>query len=601
MTPDSAALFHLSARFSCDEQAAGSPDDSILTDGHLRIEARNLHPAVQCITRGGKTLVIWGNPIVDGKISTSQVADLLDEHRELKNFGRALNGSFLIFIYDPARKTLSVVNDRFASLALYYCHEPQGEVRLSTSFKFLLDQLLHAGMANVASEAAFEFLFFRRLFGEHTYERSIRYLDSASILTIAVQDREVRVEKYWQPSFEISSRSSRQLAEDLAEALEASMAAHMSDERRFGLMLSGGLDSRALLAAAPRPPACFTSGRSRNNEFEVAAELAAACGAEHIFLQRPDDMLNGIVDDAVWLAGMQTYPEFQFSTFRNTVTPKADSIFLGLALDVFFAGLYLPKKPLRIAGRDTLMYQLQPLGDDITTAFMSGVSYRLKTSDPWDVVKSGHRSRLTDALRSSVGAILDRAKALGADRYGQWEYMHLHNFSRHYSFPMAASIRGWADCRIPALENRLFDLAFAISAKDKANWSVLTRAISMCNPAMMRIRNANTNISAQRSLAAQTALHWTRAAMNRVLGAGFRTLPPWWERSWPPARHAFGHNPNIRELAAGLPDSPALHQFDFLNFDRLREMVGEQLAGSHDHSILLNLLITLDRCLTPRT
>ncbi|MBS4048019.1 MAG: hypothetical protein KG075_16865 [Alphaproteobacteria bacterium] len=600
MTPASVALFHLSARFSFDARAAGRSTGFLVDDAHLRVEALNLHPAASCTHVDDKTFVIWGNPIVDGKVSYKAVIERFARHREIDSFARDLNGSFLILIYDRTAKTLSIINDRFASLAIYYRRDSHG-LSISTSFKSLLDEVLRNGDAAIAPEVAFEFLYFRRLFGTHTYDRNIQYLDSASILTVAAQDSTLRIEKYWLPSFDQNHPSTASAARELAEALQASMTAHMSDDRQFGLMLSGGLDSRALLAAAPRAPVCFTSGLTRNNEFNVAAELAAVCKAEHIFMQRPEDMLNTVVDDSVWLAGMQIYPEFQFAPFRDTVTPKANTIFLGLALDVFFAGLYQPKKPLRLAGRDTLMYRLQPLGGDLTGAFMNGVSYRLKTSNPWDIVKAGHRPRLTDAIRASVATILDRAKDLGADRYDQWEYMHLHNFSRHYSFPMAASIRGWADCRIPALENRLFDLAFAISPRDKANWAVLMRGIELCNPATMRIRNANTNISARRSLATQTAINWSRGALNRVMRGHFRALPPWWERSWPPAHHAFEHNPRIRELAAGLPDSPALHRLDFLDTDRIRSLVAEQLDGRRDHSILINLLITLDRCLTPRT
>lgn len=600
MTPASAALFHLSVRFSSEERVAGQDTGLLVDDVHLQVEAHNLHPTAHCANVGDKTLVIWGNPIVDDKVSSQAVVDLFGRHRKLDSFARDLNGSFLVFVYDRTAKTLSVINDRFASLAVYYRRDMRG-LSLSTSFKSLLDDLLRRDETDISAAAVFEFLYFRRLFGTHTYERSIQYLDSASVLTISAQDNALRVEKYWLPSFDQRHLTTASAARELAEALQASMSAHMSDDRQFGLMLSGGLDSRALLAAAPRPPICFTSGLTRNNEFNVAAELAATCGAEHIFMQRPDDMLNTVVDDSVWLAGMQIYPEFQFAPFRDTVAPRANTIFLGLALDVFFAGLYQPKKPLRLGGRDTLMYQLQPLGEDLAGAFMNGVSYRLKTSNPWDIVKAEHKPRLTEALRTSVTTILDRAKDLGADRYGQWEYMHLHNFSRHYSFPMAASIRGWADCRIPALENRLFDLAFAVSPRDKANWAVLMRGIELCNPATMRIRNANTNISARRSLATQTTIHWSRAALNRVLRGRFRTLPPWWERSWPPARHAFEHNPRIRDLAAGLADSPALHRLRFLDTDRIRSLVAQQLDGSRDHSILINLLITLDRCLTPRT
>ncbi|WP_341894441.1 asparagine synthase-related protein [Ferrovibrio terrae] len=590
--------FQLSVRFRPDAPAAAETGNDLFNDGRLNIRAENLHPEARLYRRRGKVLVIWGNPIAEGRIDDAAILRSFDSVQDQFGFALGLNGSFLIQIYDPETATLSVINDRFGSLAFYF-RQDGDTLQLSTSFKAVLDPLLRNGKARIDPAAVFEFLHFRRLFGTHTYDSNTQYLDSASILTFTRGMSAPRVQKYWMPSFAPSALDRKTLAGDLADALRDAMAMHMSDGRRYGLMLSGGLDSRALLAAAPVMPTCFTTCLTRNNEFEVAAELAAAAGAEHVFVQRPHDMLNDLVEDSVWLSGMQIYPEFQFAPYSSAVLPKADSIFLGLALDVFFAGLYQPKKPLRIAGRETLMYQLQPIGHDPAGQFTRGVSYRLKTSDPWSVIRKNARPDLEARMHDSVNSIMARARAAGADAYGQWEYMHLHNFSRHYSFPMAASIRGWADCRIPALENRLFDMAFAVSPQDKANWAILMQAIDLCNPAMMSIRNANTNITARRSLGMQTAIHWARAAANRALGPRFRAMPPWWERSWPPARASLEHNPHIRDLVAALPESPALEMLDIFDSGKIRDSIADHAAGRHDHSVLLNLLVTIDRCLTP--
>lgn len=590
--------FQLSARFTPDAPVTEGAGADLFNDGRLSVRGVNLHPPARLYRSGGRTLVIWGNPIAEGRISDAAVLRSFATESSLAEFAHGLNGSFLILVYDPQTATLCVLNDRFASLALYYRRDGN-TLQMSTSFKALLDPLLRNGKARIDPAVVFEFLHFRRLFGTHTYETGTQYLDSASILTFAPGMTTPRVEKYWMPSFAVSPRSAIESASLLADALRDAMAMHMSDGQRYGLMLSGGLDSRALLAAAPSPPTCFTTCLSRNNEFDVAGELAAAAGAEHVFVQRPQDMLNDLVEDSVWLAGMQIYPEFQFAPYRDAVLPKADIIFLGLALDVFFAGLYQPKKPLRLCGRDTLMYQLQPINGDLATQFMRGVSYRLKTSDPWSVIHQKARPYLEDRLHESVEGVMARARNAGADAYGQWEYMHLHNFSRHYSFPMAASIRGWADCRIPALENRLFDLSFALAPQDKANWAVLMQAIDACNPAMMTIRNANTNLTARYGLGLQTAIHWMRAAANRAFGPHFRSMPPWWERSWPPARASLEHNSHVRDLVAALPDSPALSALEIFDSGRISDFIAAHQANQHDHSVLLNLLVTIDRCLTP--
>jgi asparagine synthase (glutamine-hydrolysing) len=591
--------FELSCRFSgVGDIEAKQTGGNGFADSHLLLEGENLHPPLRLLDEGGRVLGIWGSPIIDGKINDGRVLRALDEARDMGEFARLLDGSFLLFVYDRAQQSLTIINDRFASLAFFYQISGAG-LQGSTSCKRLYDTALAAGNAQPDAEAVFQFLTMRRLFGDRTFMRGLRFLDAASILSISKTTPEGHIETYWRPDFTKLEQPVRQLADTLAEALQESMAAHESDGLRYGLMLSGGLDSRALLAASPSPPLCFTTGLSHNNEAEVAAEVAARAGAEHLFIPRPECFLNELADDSVFLAGMQIYPEAQFANYDEQVAPRADAVFLGLGLDIFFAGLYLPKSPVSLLGRKTLFHRLTPPPDDVTEAFINGVSYRLKTSDPYSVVKQTELARLRNSLRDRIGEITEQARGLGGDPTDRWEYLHLHNLSRHYSFPMAASIRSYADCRIPALTNRLFDLTFAVPAAAKTNGAVLRQAITRLNPALMEIRNANTNVTAKHSLPAQTAIHWARAAANRLAGAGFRTSPPWWERSWPQARQSIDANPNIAEMARQLPKSERLEALGIFEMTKIATTVAEHFDGQHDHAVLLNALITIDRFFAP--
>ncbi len=371
---------------------------------------------------------------------------------------------------------------------------------------------------------------------------------------------------------------------------------HMSDQAKTGLMLSGGLDSRAILAAASRPPACYTTCLTKNNEHAVAAEVAGAVGAAHDFVERPVQLYNDVLRDAVFLTGgMQVYNECQFLTYGASI--DAQVVFLGLGLDVFFGGLYLPKSPVRWLNRPALHFRLKPLGADLASDFMTGVSYRLKTSDPLLVVKQLQHTRLLESLRDSVETVIDHGRTLGAEGYDLWEYLHLHNFSRHYSFPMAASVRSFADCRCPALENRLFDLAFRLEAADKVNGEVYRRALNILNPSVMAVRNANTNLPARHSLRMQSLIKAGRFVGNRLLGTKFRPSPPHWERSWPRPADAISRNPNIEAAVQALPRSERLADLGFIDLDKVAEVVAAHDRGEHDHAVLLNLLVTIDQFL----
>ena len=570
---------------------------AFFADRHLRLTAENLHPPLRLHRRGDRVVILAGNPIAEGKRDDDAVMRAYDRAAGTLGFLRALDGSFLVLIYDAAIGSLVIGNDRFASLAFFYAWDGN-RLTGALSFKQLYDARRATGQVAPDPEALFEFLYFRRLFGERSYDRKIAYLPSAACLRLTPDSQAAEPEKFWQPDYAAKHSGGRRLVEDLAEALHWATEATTSDAQRFGVLLSGGLDSRAILAAMPQPVPCITTALRRNNEVAVAAEVAAAAGAPHHFLPRPPDLYDRTLDDAVFLTGgMQIYSEAHFLGYGAAVSPLADTLLIGLGFDIFFGGLYLPKEPSRLLGRPALHHRLKPLSKDLAGDFIAGVKYRLKSSDPFALVKAAARRRLQEHLRGAVEEILERGRALGARGYDLWEYMHLHNLSRHYSFPMMSSIRTFADCRAPALDNRLFDLAIAMTAGQKLDGTAYQDAISRLDPALMAVRNANTNVTAAYSLRRQTAVKAVKMAGNRIFGTAYPLSPGWQERSWPSPKAALEANPKVLARIKALAGSDSLADLDWLDMDALARLIEAHETGRHDHAICLNVLLTIERLL----
>ena len=504
-------------------------------------------------------------------------------------------------LYAPTTGELVIANDRFASLALYH-GKAGGRFLAASTSSVICEARAEAGESACDPTAVFEFLALRRLLGEKTFDPGVRYLRSAALLRLRPGAAEPEIETYWQPDYAVSPPRGAALVDSLAERLRRAVAMHCSDERSFGLLLSGGLDSRALLAAADRPLPCVTTALTRNNETAVAAEVAEAAGSAHHFLERPADLYDGRLEQAVFLTGgMQVYCECQFLGYGRRLAPLADCWLIGLGLDIFFGGLYLPKEPVRLLGRPALHHRLLPLGKDLAGDYISGVKYRLRTSDPLTIIKVERRKELSGSLRASVEAILERGRALGATGLDLWEYMHLHNLSRHYSFPMMASIRGYAECRAPALENDLFDLAIAMTAEQKLDGTPYQQAIVKLGPDLMRVRNANTNLPAGLSLRRQTAAKAFAMLRNRLFGTPYPQSPGWQERSWPSPKASLEAHPGLMASVRALPRSEQLAALDLFDMAALGQVLEEHESGRHDHAVLLNLLLTIDRALTIKT
>ena len=370
-------------------------------------------------------------------------------------------------------------------------------------------------------------------------------------------------------------------------------------KRRYALFLSGGLDSRALLAAAEGPLASVTTCLKPNNEVAVAREVATCARSSFTYVSRPPRPYDEHLKEAVLMTGgQQIFTESQFLSYGSFLAGHADCYFIGLGLDVFFGGLYLPKAPVRWLGREVLHSKLLPLSDDLVEDYLNKVKYRLSTTNPWRFVKADHRRDLSAKLRSSVLEILSRGRELGARDYDLWEYMHVHNFSRHYSFPMIQSVRTWAECRAPALSNNLFDISFRLDATEKVNSEAYLLALNKLSPTLMEIRNANTNIRAGMSYKGQSFTRARRLFSNRLFRTKFLLGPTHDQRSWPRPWEVLAASNVLKEAVSKLPKSDVLSTLTFLDLQAISNTVDEHQQGSHDHAIALFMLLTLESALS---
>jgi len=283
------ALFHLSATF-----------DACRTEPRASLEAYGLHDYDAVEDERG-AVARWGTPILGDRILRAGDLLVLIAEEGLESLAPRLDGSFLIVRHDRIGRRMEVVNDRFASLPLFYVHA-HGRFACSSSFKRLFDQRGAVSSPTLDPWAVLEFLWFRRLFGERTYDSAIRFLPYASILALDGSGR-VHLRRYWHPSADKLDADPETVSERIAAAIHDSVRALMSDGRRYGLMLSGGLDARAILAAAPLAPVCVTTSPRANNEVAVARQLASIRSAEHHYIPRPADLLDDKVDVSVAIGG----------------------------------------------------------------------------------------------------------------------------------------------------------------------------------------------------------------------------------------------------------------------------------------------------------
>ncbi len=505
----------------------------------------------------------------------------------------SINGSFALI--DIKEDEVTIVSDRFGSIPVFYARLASGEVVISTGYQSLIGLLTPEETGTINEEAIYEFLYMRRLFGTKTYHSNVECLASATCMQVSTKSKKIRMKTYWKPKSEQLSNV-RECSQLLEESLEKAVNRKLADdEKKHGLMLSGGLDSRVLLAIGRDRYTSFTNTPKINNEYYIAAELAKLAGSRHFHILRPTNYFSRIFERAITCSNAMTvFYECQFLDYIEELAQHVDTVHLGIGLDILFCGHYMAKYHPTIAGRPMLYFrERKNISHNLEKLFLKTVSYRLKTSSLTEIIAGHKNAGLLESLESSIHEKMDIGRGYGLSGHSLWEFMHLTDFGRHYSVLMGKSLTSRLNVRIPALDNDLYDLSFLLSPKAKINWRAYQQALTRISPELMKVKNSNTNITASYSLFQQSFIQVMRSISRRLSKKHVGGLPGWSDRSWPVVARDMEDDEMIRKTEL-MVKFGKINDLSFIDQKKVETMYADHTSGKSDHSVLLGLLLTVE-------
>jgi asparagine synthase (glutamine-hydrolysing) len=189
-----------------------------------------------------------------------------------------LQGMFSFALWDENKRLLLLARDRIGIKPLYYCVSDQALLFGSEVKAILADGSVPAEVDFIALDT---FLSFQYLPGERTLFKHIKKLSPGHYLT--VHQGALKISQYWDLHFS-GSRQHQTIDESVAELRELlgqTVRDHMISDVPVGVLLSGGVDSTAVLSYAAEatgsPLSTFTIGfnEDRFPDERVGARLAA--------------------------------------------------------------------------------------------------------------------------------------------------------------------------------------------------------------------------------------------------------------------------------------------------------------------------------------
>lgn len=218
--------------------------------------------------------------------SAGDIARRYSESRDWK-FLRDLNGTFAGVVYDAHERAVHLFSDRYGFRYLYF-HEADEGFAWSSEVKAFLH--VPEFRPKVDRIAVRQFLGAGYLLANRTTLEGIALVPPASVVSWRYEGTRGRtaVSRYWSWS-EIPARTNRGIAreaDELGERLSIALDRACAPTARLGLTLSGGLDSRVILAQMVESlgpdVTAVTFGEPGSADARIAAEAARVAGSRHV-------------------------------------------------------------------------------------------------------------------------------------------------------------------------------------------------------------------------------------------------------------------------------------------------------------------------------
>jgi len=513
-------------------------------------------------------------------------------------FIQKLNGSFSAAIFDMRNQDLFLLTDRFATRPVYYYHNKNRLIFASEIKAILQDRKIRR---EINWDSVADFFTFEFIIGNKTIIKNINLLPPASILSFNLKKNRFKILQYWELKYDENySHNEEWYANELYRRFKNAVKRRMTKAKTLGLFLSGGIDSRAILAActSPKEVRTYSLGESHSREVSIARKVAKIAGVKNEFLQIDRTFHSKYANEAIQIGeGMLNLYHFHPISVLNEI--KEEIIFHGLAQDVMFGGIYLPRKKIRVLGENVPLPWISNLNrneiiqyiyKDRNTLFTEEELSQLFSKDIYAKIKG----KALNSIKEAVNAAEKNANLPP----NIIDHVILNNRVRRWTSIWSACIRSVLEDRVPAFDNELIDLYLQTPPKFRFNHRIYVKALRKMNPKLAKVIYNKTGVPANTpsifrylgnlfvEATRKLKIHirrLTKGAISIPIKSGYPDYDEWLRKI-----------PCVRNFVIDtLFDKRTLDR-GYFNEEYLKKMVNDHMASKRDLSYQLLALVTFE-------
>ena len=287
---------------------------------------------------------------------TTSFADLLCtawKQNRLEKVLSLIDGIFAAVLFDKNKQQSCLITDRYGSRP-FYLWQRGLDIAWSSEVKGFF--ALNDFDKKIDAEAVPCLIQFGHLLGQQTWFKEVRLMPSASIIFVDIAKPSSFSEiRYWKWSnVPMQKASFEEAISETVNLLHRAVLKRMFTPKRLGLLLSGGMDSRTILACLPAGSKMplLTFGAHQSDDVRLSQQVAKRKNMEnHIFpLSQENWWAKRPI--ATWQTdGMVSSFHLHNTNSHSAMKKYADILFNGYCGDVNLGGLFIRNYNSRVDGK----------------------------------------------------------------------------------------------------------------------------------------------------------------------------------------------------------------------------------------------------------
>ena len=520
-------------------------------------------------------LCIIGNPIINNKISNKHFVFSFINNKNKNEWLKKVDGEFVII--SLSKKKIEIISSRFNFPTIWY-YKDKNIFLISLNLFEIIIRLKELGLFKINEDSLFELLLFRRNFGEKTTAKNVKILTPASKLIF--EEKKIYKTIYWNPNFiQKTNKNIDKSSDELIFHLTNSLKKKMSDKNRFGLFLSGGMDTRLILACARKNNfnlSTFTINSFKNREVKVAKEAARIAKTPHYFILNKKNHYKKSFPEAIYSTGAMYEPQCLFYNLGKHIKKKVDVCLHGHGFDYAFQGMYLPRKKLKLINKKFDLIIPVKI-KNVVEYFLNNISYKTKGANIFGFVKKKNYKLMMEKLRHELEQIRDIGKNFCNSKNDLYEFLTFHDLARHYSRSDVISMNSSIKIRTPLFDNDLFDFYQKLPWEYRFDSRIQRLSLKKLSPKLAKLISSNTNMPIEYSSYRKTIFQTLNFLKRKIIKK--KTKDDSFERMGLPIGYLFKND--WAEYIEDTINSERLSQISFLDFFEIKKHLKKLMEEKH--------------------